>query len=127
MTTELQGFVTASSSPVRIYFPYYVRWDFVLRLAYIHEGGIYSSSDLLGELVSGSDRVARAKVCLTPAGGSGRPTCTTTTRFGQYFLSVPPGVYDVTVEGRGGVESKQKLDMSSAGEYRDRIILHNRP
>jgi hypothetical protein len=125
---ELQGFVSVSFNPVRIYFPYHVHWDFVLHVAYLGgEGGIYASSDLLGELMLGRARVANASICLTRSDGSGNPACTTTNRLGQYFLSVSPGVYDVTVVGPGGVKGKQRLDASGAGEYRDRIVLDKRP
>ena len=124
---ELHGFVSASFSPVRVYFPAGVRWDFALRLAYVAEGGISESSDLLGELMLGNVRVAGASICLTRSDASGHAACTTTNRLGQYFLSVPPAVYDVTVELRGGVKTGQRLDMGGTGEYRDRVFLDKQP
>ncbi len=121
-----RGFVSASFSPVRIDFPVGAHWDFTLRVTQMAEGGIYASSELLGELVSGGTRVANARVCLSRSDGSGHPVCTTTNRLGQYFLSVPPGQYEATTDGADGARGKQQLDLSRADKYRDRIVLEGR-
>ena len=101
-----------------------MRWNLTLPVAYLGaEGGVYASSELVGELTLKGVRVANASVCTIRADGSGALTCTVTNRFGQYFLSVPPGTYDVTVDDQRGLKSKRRLDMNNAGEYRNRITL----
>jgi hypothetical protein len=105
-----------------------VRSDFVLEVAYLgQEGGISSSSDLLGELAISGVRLAKATICLTRADHTGQATCTFTNRLGQYFLSVPAGMYDLVVKDQHGVTLHQeRLDLSHTGEYRDRVVLKGR-
>jgi len=120
----LRGFSSISYKPVRIYFPAQVRRNFVLEVVYLGtEGGVYASSELVGELIWRGTRVAHARVCVARTDGPYRPLCTTTNRLGQYFLDVPPAVYTVTVDGEGGLKSRQTLDMNVAGEYRNKITL----
>ena len=48
----LEGFDTVLYKPVRIYFPAEVQRSFVLSVIYLGtEGGVYASSQLVGELV----------------------------------------------------------------------------
>lgn len=119
----LAGFVSVSYKPVRIYFPAQVAWNFVLSVAAFGGDAVYASSELVGELRWKGARVSRANVCLITPGGPHRPVCTATNRLGQYFLDVPPGTYIVTVDGEGGLKSRQPLDMTAAGEYRNKITL----
>lgn len=120
---ELRGFVSTAFRPVRINFPMEVHWNFKLAVADLGvEGGISASSDLVGELLFRGTRMSSTRICLTRADGTGRPTCTVTNRLGQYFLSVEPGLYDVTID-RSGLENKRRLDMSSPGAYRNRLPL----
>ena len=81
------------------------------------------SSDLVGELKREGKSVPGAHVCLTRSDRSDRPVCTTTNRLGQYFLSVTPGVYEVTISYGNFPETKKRLDLTTAGTYRNRLIL----
>jgi|HubBroStandDraft_1064217.scaffolds.fasta_scaffold126597_2 hypothetical protein len=119
----LAGFVSLSYRPVRIYFPAQVHWDFELRVAGFGGDAVYASSDLVGELTWEGARVPKAKVCLTRPGGPYGPVCTTTNGLGQYFLEVPPGVYVATVDSGVGTQVQQRVDLSTAGEYRNALAL----
>lgn len=120
----LEGFVSTSVKPVRVFFPAEVHWTFILRVADLGtEGGVSVSSDLVGELKRGGKNVPNTRVCLTRSDGPGGPVCTVTNRLGQYFLAVTPGVYEVTINCRDFPETKKRLDMSTAGTYRNRITL----
>ena len=118
---ELRGFVSVTFDPVRIVFPSRVRKDFILRVAYLgNEGGVYASSILDGELIWRGHRIANASICLTGDQGK-RAICTVTNRLGQYSLSVQPGLYTVTVDEGEHLKVSHKLDLRTAGEYRNKI------
>jgi hypothetical protein len=120
----LKGFGSVLYKPVQIFFPAQVRRNFVLEVVDLGtEGGVYASSELVGELTWKGARVAHANVCAVRTDGQHGPVCTTTNRLGQYFPGVPPGLYTIAVDGQGGLKSKQQLDMSVAGEYRNKITL----
>jgi hypothetical protein len=119
----VRGFVSVLYEPVRIYFPAQVRCDFALEVADVGEGGVYASSEVVGELLVRGARVACARICLRRVDGPDNPVCTTTNRLGQYFLDVPTGVYTVTVERGGRTWAGQQLDMRTAGEYRNKVTL----
>lgn len=119
----LNGFVSMSYKPVRIYFPAQVQWDFVLRLGGFSYDAVYSSSEVVGELLWRGARAPAASICLSRTGGPYHPVCTVTNRLGQYFLRVPPAVYTVTIENKVGLRAEQRLDLSTAGEYRNKIAL----
>lgn len=123
----LPGFVSNSYKPVRIYFPAQVRWDFQLRLGGFGHDAVYSSSELVGELTSHRARVAGARICVTRVGQADRSICAVTNRLGQYFLDVPPAIYLVTVETGAVALSNQRLDLSVAGSYRNKIALPEAP
>ena len=120
---SLTGFVSVSYKPIRIYFPANVECNFVLRAAAFGGDAVYSTSELVGELRWRGDRVPIAKICLATAAEPSRQACTTTNRLGQYFLDVTPAVYIVTVDNEAGLHVRQRLDMSAAGEYRNKIVL----
>ena len=115
------GFVSVSYNPVRIYFPAGVRWNFVLTVAGFGHDAVYSSSEVVGELLLRGVRVSAASICLTRSDGSQQPICTMTNRLGQYFLDVAPAIYIVTVDREGDLHTKERLDLSSAGQYRNKI------
>jgi hypothetical protein len=119
----MRGFMGVSYKPVRIYFPAQVRRDFVLAVAFVGGDAVYASSQLVGELMWKGARVPRANICLSRLDGPYRPICTTTNRLGQYYLDAPPEKYNITVNGDGGLSSSQPLDLSAAGEYRNKIAL----
>jgi hypothetical protein len=119
----LRGFVGVSYKPVRIYFPAQVRRDFVLAVAFVGGDAVYASSELVGELIWKGARVPRANICLFRLDGPYRPTCTSTNGLGQYYLDVPPEKYNSTVSGDGGLSVSQSLDLSTPGEYRNKIKL----
>ena len=122
ITAKLDGFVSISLQPIRIYYPVQTKRDFRLEVADLGtEGGIFTHSAVVGELKSGSTRVASAKICLLRMAISAEPVCTTTNRLGQYFLLVAPGVYDVTIEPSGGAASWKRLDLTVPGEYRNKL------
>jgi hypothetical protein len=123
LQAALSGFVSVSYKPVRIYFPAQVQWDFVLRLAGLGHDAVYASSELVGELMSRGVRIPHANICLTKVDGPNSPICTTTNRLGQYFLDVPPSIYVATVDSGGDTKASQRLDLSAAGEYRNKIAL----
>ncbi len=120
---ETRGFVSVTYKPVRIYFPGQVQENFVLEAAGLGEGGVYASSQLVGELFRRGARVTSARICVTHTGDQGRPFCTVTNRFGQYFLDVSPGIYKVTVDVGGHVDAEQRMDMTIAGEYRNKVTF----
>jgi hypothetical protein len=119
-----RGFVTVSVKPIRVYFPAQVQWRFDLRVADLgNEGGVYATSEVIGELISQGVRIANARICMNSINSLERPACTTTNRLGQYALSVKPGVYDVTVERPRESLTTMRLDVSTSGEYRNKIKL----
>jgi hypothetical protein len=120
---SLTGFVAVSYKPLRIYFPANVECNFVLRVAGFGGDAVYATSQIVGELRWRGDRVPLAKICLASAAEPRRQACTTTNRLGQYFLDVPPAIYVVTVDDGAGLHVRQRLDMSAAGEYRNKIVL----
>jgi hypothetical protein len=124
--TESKGFVSESLKPIRVVFPSQVRRDFRLEVAPANEGGIYTSSELVGELFWHGDRFARANVCLTRTDAPEPPHCTVTNRLGQYFLSVPPGTYDVSIDDSRGLKAKHRIDMSRPDQYRNKITPETR-
>ncbi len=117
----LKGFVSVTYQPLQVYFPAAVQRNFVLELAGFGHDAIYASSQVVGELFWRGIRVSSARICLTQSGGSHPPMCTVTNRLGQYSLDVPPALYIVTIDKAGAVHAKEQLDMSTAGEYRNKI------
>lgn len=118
------GFVSVSYEPLRIVFPNGVQRDFTLVVADVGSGdGVYSSSELVGELITQGRRVSGATICLVSIDPKRKPSCTTTNRLGQYFLAVEPGLYTVGVSTREGLNADYPLDMRIVGEYRNRVSV----
>jgi hypothetical protein len=117
----LTGFVSVLYKPVRIYFPAEVRWDFVLSVAGFGGDAVYASSELVGELLWRGVRMPTASICVTRADEPPHPTCTVTNRLGQYFLDLPPAIYIVSIDCGRGLQAKDRLDLRTAGQYRNKI------
>jgi hypothetical protein len=117
---EHPGFATVSLGRMRLPPDTHLTWTATMRVAQLglEEPG---SSDLLGVLTRNGRPVLDATVCLVEASQKWR-LCTRTNNLGQYFLSVQPDLYTVTVDrGDGLAAQKQQLDMRAAGVYRDKI------
>jgi Carboxypeptidase regulatory-like domain len=118
------GFVGVSYEPLKIEFPRQLRRMFVLEVADTGSGdGVYSSSELVGILDLLGKPISGATICAVPVELGHRPACTVTNRLGQYFLSLQPGMYVINVIQEGGQSQEYRMDMGTAGEYRDRVHL----
>ena len=123
----LTGFVSVSYKPVRIYFPAGAWWNFVLTVAGFGHDAVYASSEVVGELLWRGARVSTANICLTRSDGPHQPICTVTNRLGQYFLDVPTAIYVVTVDKGGDLHTTERLDLTTAGQYRNKIAVEGAP
>jgi hypothetical protein len=117
----LTGFVSVLYKPVRIYFPAEVRENFVLGVAALGGDAVYASSELVGELLWRGVRMPTATICVTRADEPPHPICTVTNRLGQYFLDLPPAIYTATIDFGHGLRAKDRLDLRTAGQYRNKI------
>ncbi len=115
------GLVAVRYSPIRVKFPLPVQKDFVLDIAPGHEGGIQIQADVVGALAQSGRTLAHAKVCLSQ---ESRESCAETNGIGQYYLSVPPGIYVVAISIDGNTLWKGRLELPRAGEYRDKLQLN---
>ncbi len=127
LEAELRGFVSVRYKPLRIYFPADVERNFVLELAGFGHDGVYASSKLVGELFWRGARVSTASICLNRADQSQQPVCTVTNGLGQYVIDVPSAVYVVTVDRGAGLHTEETLDLSTAGEYRNKLLPAKAP
>jgi hypothetical protein len=121
---DFTGFVSTAFEPVRIYFPSHLRWDITLRIGYFGgEGGVFSNSELVGELMLKGRRLPNAAVCLTRESPDpvSKPVCTQTNRLGQYLIAVPPAEYRVSVVDGGRTLVTRDLNLKVAGQYRNKI------
>jgi hypothetical protein len=119
----LAGFVSVTYKPMRIYFPAEVREDFVLGVAAFGSDAVYTSSQLVGELMWRGARMPAATICVTKASEPPHPICTVTNGLGHYFLDLSPAIYTVTIDFGRGLHAKDRLDLRTAGQYRNKISL----
>lgn len=116
---KFRGFLNVRYYPVRLSFPGVTHLAFRLPLGEIEEGGIAQESTVSGILEVGGKVLAGASVCLKASNREAH--CATTTDWGEYALSVVPGVYQIEVNTADAKLYRSEINASSPGIYRNRI------
>jgi hypothetical protein len=120
------GFVPFARMPVDIHYPRGYQAGFCLFRPDEPGPPRPHYAELWGELSDSSGPVANARVCLLAEGeGKDRKkqSCTVTNRFGQYALSVTPGLYHGSVVLDNQIWWEGRLALNEPQEYRDPIAL----
>lgn len=120
LETSYNGFVGIRYGPIRVRFPLPVQRDFELPIAPGNEGGVQFYAEVVGELKYQGRWLAHATVCFSR---NSAPNCVNTNGIGQYYIALPPGVYDGSVQVEDKVLWRGHLDLGNLGEYRNYIRL----
>ena len=119
----LAGFLNVRYYPVRVSAMASQRLQFRLPFGEVHEGGLANEALLSGTLRQREAAVSGAKICLLTLNGGAPMACATSNDLGEYALALPPGSYEVEVTVPGKPTQRSKIDIPTAGVFRNRIAL----
>jgi hypothetical protein len=119
----LTGFLNVRYYPVRVTYPATHELQFRLPFGEITEGGLSQEATVTGTLKQGDTPVQSASICIFGLQEDTPITCTVTNDLGEYALSLPPKTYRVEVRISGGEIQRSKIDVSTAGSYRNLITV----
>lgn len=119
---SLTGFLNVRYYPIRLGPDRVARPHFTMPLGEIGESFEAQEALLSGTLKLGDSAVSKATICLKMLNSEAAPKCTESNEIGEYAFSVLPGKYRAEVVTNEKVFS-MLLDLSSAGYYRNRILL----
>jgi hypothetical protein len=117
----LTGFLNVRYYPVRVKYPAVEQLQFLLPFGEITEGLLSQEATVAGTLKDGETPVEHANICILELERNTRVTCETTNDLGEYAFSLPPGMYAVETRMPGGAVNRSKIDVSTAGSYRNLI------
>jgi hypothetical protein len=117
----LTGFLNVRYYPVRVVYPNPVELSFRLPVGDVIEGGVSPEALLSGTLQLDGSAIEGAKICVLQQSGPGVVVCGLTNVFGEYALSVPPGVYRTELRTPRGQIYRSTVDVRHPGHYRDRV------
>lgn len=89
------------------------------------EGEIAKDSVLSGSVSLDGKPVQSDQVCLLKKGTHETVSCALTNEFGEYALTVPPGIYDLEVHTWKKTLFSSTEDLSSPGSHRKRIVVRS--
>ena len=114
------GHVGTTYSPINIRYPRRESRNFVLPLVIYETKKIELNVNIVGTLLVGGKPLARATVCLLR-----EPVkrCVETNHYGQYSLTVEPGVYRAWVMNNERILWASSLEFPRPDSYRDPIRI----
>jgi len=122
------GFLSVRYQPIRVYANQKVMFTMRLPVTEAGEGGmgIGSDADVRGTVADANRAIKSGKVCLTLFNSRAPAACTFSDDFGEFLLSVPKGIYELTITASGYKDWSKQLDLVSAGLHVERIVMETR-
>ncbi len=117
----LPGFLNVRYYPVRVTYPTSLALTFRLPVGDVTEGGLGRDAILSGTLPFEGKPVEGARICLFRKTKTAPVICRTTNAFGEYLLTVPPGIYRTEIRTARGELYRSSIDVPVPCDYRNRI------
>jgi len=114
------GYIGTTYSPIKVRYPSRESQDLVLPIAIYQTQTIEIDVSIIGTLVVEGKPYRRSTVCVLR-----EPVkrCVETTGYGQYSLTIEPGVYRAWVSNNDGIVWTSSLEFPRSGTYRDPIRI----
>jgi hypothetical protein len=122
----LTGFLNVRYYPVRVMFPNSSKLNFRLPLGDITEGSIVPEAILSGILQNDGKAIEGATICILQQSSSAVVACGLTNVFGEYALSVPPGIYNTEIRTAVGEVYHSTASVPRPGSHWNRLSLGNK-
>jgi len=120
LAATADGYIGATYSPIKVRYPSRESQDFVLPLAIYQTRTIEIAVSIIGTLVVDGKPFKRSTVCVLRESVK---RCVETNGYGQYSLTVEPGVYRAWVWNNDGIVWTSSLEFPRSGTYRDPIRI----
>ena len=135
----LRGFLNVRYYPVHVTFSKPAELEFRLPFGETEEGISSNEAMINGTLRRAGGPVGNASICVMGQPNAKPIRCAQTTELGEYAIAVPPGIYyvEIRLDRSGevrplfsqkspvklGADYRVRLDVSSPGDYRNRLSL----
>jgi hypothetical protein len=116
LEASLPGFLNVRYFPVRAQIDRSPDFRIALPVGEVTEGPITGEAVIIGAL---GMKGAGVQVCLRDSAGKVDVKCTVADEFGEYLLSVKPGIYFLAARANGAVLEEKRVDLRGGGYFRN--------